>query len=84
MQLKYEKTIVEGLTDDGNLVREEIVHHENQDPLLMAMRRNRRMQDCKTVKTVTVEAFRRYVDVEPHAGRRDIPVMGRGYIEYEW
>ena len=84
MRLKYEKTLVTGWTAEGRTVREEIIHLENQDPLLMAMRRNGRLTDCPTVTTRTVEAFTRHVDTYPHAGRKDIPIMRNGYLEYDW
>ena len=84
MILRYEKTIVTGWTPEGREVREEVIHQVNQDPMLMAMRRNGRLTDCPKVTTRTVEAFSRHVDTYPHAGRRDIPIMRNGYIEYEW
>lgn len=84
MQLCYEKTIVRGLTPAGREIREDIIHLENQDPILMAMRRNNDMTSCMTVRTQTVEVFRRHVDESPWAGRRDIPRQHGGWIEYGW
>ena len=75
MRITYERSRVTGTREDGKTVTEDITCLQNQDPMLLAVRRNHALAGCGRISVETLERFTRYVDEEPYRSRSDIPAM---------
>ena len=63
-------------------VTEDFIHQRQQDPVLMACKRNHRLAGCDQFFIDTQPAFERWVDLEPHKGRKEIPALWVPEYEY--
>lgn len=79
MYIHYERSRITGTRkQEGGRTREiteDITCLQNQDPMLLAVRRNHALAGCGRISVETLERFTRYVDEEPYRSRSDIPVM---------
>ena len=85
MMMHYDRSTVTGYRkkDNGKLEKmaiEDFIHQRQQDPILMACKRNHRMAGCDVYDVDTVKAFDRWID--------DVQaffVPNRAHVpEYEW
>ena len=82
MRITYERARVTGIQEDGKTVTEDVTCLLQQDPMLLAVRRNHALAGCSTIKVETLERFTRYIDEFPYRSRADIPNMG-GQAEFD-
>lgn len=87
MLIHYDESTVNGYKQDekGRLrleAQEKFIHRRQQDPILMACKRSCEMAGCERITVNTRQAFVRWVDVEPHKGRKDIPAIWVPEYEY--
>ena len=87
MRIYYDKSIVTGHAGEdggGRVISEEIIHRREQNPILLAVRRNNALAACNRISAETVAGFNVWVDELPYRCRADIPKQeGRAEYEYE-
>lgn len=89
MRIYYNVSTVTGYytLDDGKTTftyLKEILHRKEQDPIVLAARRNRNIAKSQTVTVETRPAFCRIVYLEPQRRREDIQRQeSRGEFEFE-
>ena len=86
MYITYRESKVTGYVGEGekrHRVTEEFIHRAEQDPILLAARRNHEMAQATSYTVESGTAFRRWVDVPGHRDKGSIPRMG-GTAEYDF
>ena len=87
MRIYYDRSVVTGHAGEdggGRVISEEIIHRREQNPILLAVKRNNALAGCGRISAETVPAFSQWVDEAPHRTKADIPRQeGRDEYEYE-
>ena len=77
----WERSEVKGVKD-GTTVVEFVLHKRNEDPMVMACRRNHALAGCDTFSVKTDEAFMQVREDEEKRTKDDIP--GDPHAAEEW
>ena len=87
MYREYDHSTVTGTYWDNNETRREIrmdiIHLRNQDPIMLAARRNGNMARADRITLDSRPAFRRWIDEDPEVRPSMIP-RGRAGEEFDW
>ena len=87
MYREYDHSVVTGtIREDGGPEREvrmEFIHLRNQDPIMLAARRNGNMARADRITLDSRPAFRRWIDEDPEVRPSMIP-RGRAGEEFDW